>query len=949
MASVDGGNPGADTGRRIGRYELIERIGRGGMGEVFLARDTQLGRTVAIKALAADHVPAPGEVDRFRQEVANLLSVSHPYVASVYDVVEDAGRLFIIMEYVKGKTIDVAAAEDRRPRTIARWGQQIAEALAGIHAAGIVHRDLKPSNVMIAESGFVKVLDFGIAKRYAAESGTDATTAVTVADLTRAGVVVGTPAYMSPEQLRMEQLDPRSDLFSLGVLLYEALTGSHPFRRATPVETQAAILAGVPANGVEPAELAQVGPLREVILKLLDKDRERRYQTAQEAATAFEEATQSGSHTHPGGVLVQPERPWWRRHRNAALALAALALGLAGTGGWLATRQDGARGVAPPPLSEEQQRLLDRARALRKEHRFREALQVLETELAKDGRLLEFETFRVSTLARAGNERKAREALDHALSIAKALDLDPESRLGLELERARANLVGSDAESIAATEKLATRFPDTPGVQVDLAAALADSGEPEQALAVLDHRVAEDPLDAGALTTKGIILAGLGRRAEAEAAFDAAEAAYRSLAVPTGTAAVESQRGVVAFDIDLDPADALQHFRRATALYRSGGQPSLEAVSRYQEAGALLMLGDLQGALDGFIEAQKAASENGDLSLAAIALNAHAVALIRAGRPAEAEPLLRSTIDQATLLGDFGLSLSAQGNLLALQLDMGQYDQARRTASELLPLARQRGASGQELTASLILAEADLQDGRTKEALAEFRRLDEEQKGPAGSEAGRAETATMLGGALSATERFEEATALLSTAVEGWEKVAESDQKGHALVARASARTETGAYAEARRDLAAAAPIAEAGNVGVGGKREWVEAALDIEQGRAPAAATHLAALRASARSSGRLPLAVDAAILESRARLRMGDALAAVRVAREAADEPRASVLQRVRARAALAEALARAGQSADATRVAREAAEAAQRLDLPRTTARMRDLTGTVPGSMP
>ncbi len=159
-----GGTPGAEIGRRIGRYELIERIGRGGMGEVFRARDTQLGRTVAIKVLASDHVPARSDVERFRQEVANLLAVTHPYVAAVYDVVEDGEDLYIVMELVRGQSLKDAAAADRRPRTIARWGQQVAEALAGIHAAGIIHRDLKPSNVMITESGHVKVLDFGIAK-----------------------------------------------------------------------------------------------------------------------------------------------------------------------------------------------------------------------------------------------------------------------------------------------------------------------------------------------------------------------------------------------------------------------------------------------------------------------------------------------------------------------------------------------------------------------------------------------------------------------------------------------------------------------------------------------------------------------------------------------------------------------------------------------------------------
>ena len=323
MSPDGGGTPGAETGRRLGgRYELVERIGRGGMGEVYLARDTQLGRTVAIKALASDHVPAQSDVERFRQEVANLVAVTHPYVAAVYDVVEDGEDLYIVMEHVRGRSLKDAAAADRRPRTIARWGQQIAEALAGIHAAGIVHRDLKPSNVMIAESGHVKVLDFGIAKRFTAQLDRDDGTIETVEDLTRRGVAVGTPNYMSPEQLRLERLDPRSDLFSLGILLYETLSGVHPFRRATPVDTQAAILAGAPGDGVEPAALAHAGPLREVILRLLEKDPARRYASAGEVAAALDAALSEYSTTGSGeGIL--PSLPWWRRpSRIAAMALA---------------------------------------------------------------------------------------------------------------------------------------------------------------------------------------------------------------------------------------------------------------------------------------------------------------------------------------------------------------------------------------------------------------------------------------------------------------------------------------------------------------------------------------------------------------------------------------------------------------------------------------------------
>ena len=347
-------------------------------------------------------------------------------------------------------------------------------------------------------------------------------------------------------------------------------------------------------------------------------------------------------------------------------------------------------GSNEPVLTPAQQQLLDRANQLRIERRYPEALEVLEGELAKDPKLLEFEVMRASTLMTAGYELKAHEVIDHAQWMARQFDLKPKSRLGLELQRTRGYILGNGTEFAAATEELARRYPGTPGIQVAYAEVRAGIKQYDEALATLERRLASEPLDANALLAKGTILATAGRRPEAEAAFEAAEGAFRSLALPTGTAAVETARGVVDFEIDPQPAQALEHFQKATALYRAGGQPSLEAFSRYQEAGALLMLGRLVEALKGFAEAQRAAAEHGDLSLAAVAQNAQAVALIRTGRPAEAASLLRQTVDQATLLGDFSLSLSAQGNLAAALLVTGDYDEARRTATETIALARQR-------------------------------------------------------------------------------------------------------------------------------------------------------------------------------------------------------------------------------------------------------------------
>ena len=593
-------------------------------------------------------------------------------------------------------------------------------------------------------------------------------------------------------------------------------------------------------------------------------------------------------------------------------------------------------------LTPAQQQLLDRASRLRTERRYPEALEVLEGELAKDPKLLEFEVLRASTLATAGNERKAREVIDHAQWIARQLDLEPKSRLGLELQRARGYILGNGTEFAAATEELARRYPGTPGIQVAYAEVRAGNKQYDEALATLERRLASEPLDANALLAKGTILAMAGRRPEAEAAFEAAEGAFRSLALPTGTAAVETARGVVDFEIDPQPAQALEHFQKATALYRAGGQPSLEAFSRYQEAGALLMLGHLTEALGGFAEAQCAAVEHGDLSLAAMVLNSHAVALIRTGRPAEVASLLRQTVDQATLLGDFSLSLSAQNNLAAMLLVTGDYDEARRTATETIALARQRNDElGYELTQSLCLAEIDLQQGKTEAALSAMRRILAEQEQLQEADEGRTEASAVLGSALVTLERHAEALAPLAAAVEGWGEVGDSDQQGYALVAHAYARAAQGELAAARADLGEAIRAAGPGNLAVGQAASLVEGFVLWREGRHAQAAARLAALRAEAAETGQRPLAVDAAILEAGAWRTAGEAHKALELAQQAVREATFSEVRRVRARAEEAEALAALGRHDEARAVAGETAAAADRLGLSVTASAMKALT--------
>lgn len=275
--------PRADlSGSFAEQYEIHERIGIGGMSEVYRGHDRRLDRPVAVKALHAELVGDEQSRKRFEREARLTCQVSHPFVTTVFDVVQHEGRLLLMMELIQGRTLDDILSHDRPDLpTLTRYGVEITEALSAIHQQGLIHRDLKPSNVMVTPNGHVKVMDFGLARSVPPtdELGTKETT---VEFLTGKGGVPGTLPYMSPEQILGAELDQRSDLFSLGILLYESISGVHPFRRSSPMGTREAILHEEPGQGLPIDPLADSGSLREVILKLLEKERAARHSSAQE-------------------------------------------------------------------------------------------------------------------------------------------------------------------------------------------------------------------------------------------------------------------------------------------------------------------------------------------------------------------------------------------------------------------------------------------------------------------------------------------------------------------------------------------------------------------------------------------------------------------------------------------------------------------------------------------
>src|SRR5439155_16121475 len=328
------------SGTKLGPYQIQSPLGAGGMREVYRARDTRLGRDVALKVLPESFLREGDRLHRFEQEAQAVASLNHPNILAVFDTGQSNGSPFLVSEFLEGETLRGVLDRGALPqRKTIEHGVQIAQGLAAANEKGIVHRDLKPENIFVTKDARIKILDFGLAKlvQKAKAVNADADGITLTSSRTAAGVVMGTASYMAPEQVRGESADPRADIFAFGAVLYEMLSGKRAFRRDTPAETMTAVLKE------DPPELSDLGhpispALDRIVRRCLEKDPEQRFQSAKDLSFAL--GALSGTDASGAARIAATRR------KIPPLLWSAVALALAAGAGltWLQAKRPAAAG-----------------------------------------------------------------------------------------------------------------------------------------------------------------------------------------------------------------------------------------------------------------------------------------------------------------------------------------------------------------------------------------------------------------------------------------------------------------------------------------------------------------------------------------------------------------------------------------------------------------------------
>jgi tetratricopeptide (TPR) repeat protein/predicted Ser/Thr protein kinase len=808
-------------GETISHYRILSQLGEGGMGVVYLAEDTRLGRRVAVKIPHA----APAEHNsyhaRFLREARSISALSHPNIATLYDYGETAdGKPFIVMELIEGQ--ELGALIDASSLTLQRAieiVEDVARALGEAHRRGIIHRDIKPSNVVVNERGEVKVLDFGLAKLIGAEHESAGVTpeAQTLQQLqTRSDVMLGTPLYLSPEQARGTDVDARSDLFALGALLYECVAGRPAFSGATVVEIAGAVL------HVDPQPPSKFNPavpraLDRVVLKALAKRPEDRYQSADEFINALGEArlkvstnghSQTQTVRRSGDARTAPQSALitlsenLRRPRVSLVAVAACVVA-ALVGFWALSRFLRPAAHKPTP---EAAKLNDLGVDFMREgaywqasKNFKRAVELDSNFALAHARLAEAWT-ELDYLDRAKDEMLRVHSL---VPDASALD----ARDHLYLEAVTSTVTRDFPAAVKSYEEIARQSPREAFAYVDLGRAYEKAEDVPHAVESYLKATQLKPDYAAAFLRIGNLYTRQQDYQSATSAYDKAESIYEETGVTEGRAELLVRRGALLRNMS-KVSEAREQLNHALDLSRANGY-------EMQQVNALLQLSlvassenDLKGAQSYATDAVALAQSKGMDRLAAMALVNLGVAFYTHGDYAEAEKYFRQGLELAERNKAERARAQALINLGSLRIQQGGTDEGVAYVQQALAFYQPGNYRKETIQALALLARAERQKGNFTEALATLRQQ-LEVAGKVGDQSLVSQSHTEIGNLLSVQEDYPGALEHFAESYRIQKSLGNELGTAYALDSQGETLCQLGRYNEARDLIQQASAIAD--------------------------------------------------------------------------------------------------------------------------------------------
>jgi serine/threonine protein kinase/Tfp pilus assembly protein PilF len=805
-------------GQTISHYRIIEKIGEGGMGVVYLAEDTHLARQVAIKFLSSlDHHYRA----RFLREARAVSALSHANIAAVYDYGEtEDGKPYIVMELVRGQTLGQLLEDESL--TLARSVQiisSIAEALGEAHHHGIVHRDIKPSNVVITDRGQVKVLDFGLVKQIieSASDDPDGSAQTIFSTQTRSDVIVGTPLYLSPEQATGKPVDGRSDLFALGALLYECIAGRSAFSGSSVIEIGAQVIHVEPPSPSRSNHLVS-SELDRITMKALAKKPEARYQSAEEmlddlrpilatltsdnhnTPRVFPRSTSSPRPLPSSALMTLTENLRRPRLSLGTFIIAVVAISLAG---WALVRFWKPAPYVPSPVALE---WYNKGMEAMRNGAFLQATLALKQAISAEDRF----ALAHARLAEAWTELDyADEAKNEMLRVA---ELVPDrSRLArvdaLYLEAIHAAVTRDFPNSVKAYSEIVGLTPKEPHVYFDLGRAHEKNDDTKKAIESYIEATSRSPQSAAAFLRVGVLYGRQLDLASALANFQQAETLYQALGSVEGQAEVFYERGFLLNKLG-KVGDAREQLQRALTL-------ALTAHNQYQQVKTLLKLGDVASDAGDRAQAQRYTQEainiaraNGIDNLTKRGLVDLGNLFLVSGDYSEAKKYYEQSLELAQKQKDGRNAARALLSLGSLAERQSKPDEALSYIEQAVPFYRQGGYRLETLQAFALLARNKALKGDYEAALQGF----DQQLNIARQLGNRAQETVAhidIGVLLTNQGRYPEALPHFDESLALAKSLGQEKDTGLSLINRANVLWRLGRYAEAKEDLNQVADMAE--------------------------------------------------------------------------------------------------------------------------------------------